>query len=475
MIKKQLYALLIALLAINAPLFSQDDALPETDPSIVQRLEEWQDLKFGFMMHWGPYCQWNIVESWSICPEDEDWIGRKSPNYYDYLQRYEKLPETFNPAGFNPERWADAAWNAGMRYMVFTTKHHDGFCMFDTKHTDYKITGTDCAFASNPRANITGELFNAFREKGFWTGAYFSKPDWHSDDYWSPRWPAADRNVNYNPKRHPEMWQRFCDFTYNQIEELMRDYGKIDILWLDGGWVRPAWSLTEESRPWIGCREFIQDIDMPRIAEMARGYHPNLLVVDRSVHGKYENYQTPEQKVPETTLDYPWETCMSMATSWSYVETDTYKSTNQLIHLLVDIVAKGGNFLLNVGPSPEGTLHETAYMRLQEIGDWMNVNSQAIYASRPVAPYKHNNVCFTQLKDGTLYAIYLADEHEMQMPAAISIPNSFNRNIKSAQLLGSGKRYSVKKEGGAYKIVIPKSQRGELPCNHAWVFNLGKK
>lgn len=469
--------ILSAIFSLCFALFSQEEHLPETDPAIVQRIDAWQDLKFGFMMHWGPYSQWSVVESWSICPEDEEWCtnDRKGEDYYSYLQRYEKLPTTFNPTQFDPEKWAAATWNAGMRYMVFTTKHHDGFCMFDSRETDYKITGKGCAFSENPKANIAKEIFDAFREKGFWTGAYFSKPDWHSDYYWSPRWTAANRNVNYDPKKYPDLWQNFCDFTYRQIEELMTDYGKIDILWLDGGWVRPEWSLNEETRSWIGCRRFIQDIDMPKIADMARRHHPELLIVDRTVHGKYENYQTPEQKVPDKTLDYPWETCMSMANSWSYVENDTYKTTNQLIHLLVDIVAKGGNFLLNVGPSPEGTWHDAAYERLSEIGDWMKINDKAIYASRPIAPYKSEKVCFTQLKDGRLFALYLADEKEEKMPATIEIPDSFGRKITSATLLGANKKLTVKKEGDHYHIVIPKSLRDNPPCRHAWTFDLGKK
>ncbi|MDR0364748.1 MAG: alpha-L-fucosidase [Bacteroidales bacterium] len=474
---REIFLSLLILLCANIALYAQQDAFPENDPAIVQRIDEWRDLKFGFMMHWGPYSQWNIVESWSICPEDEEWCvqDRKGEDYYSYLQRYEKLPERFNPTRFDPEKWAEAAWNAGMRYMVFTTKHHDGFCMFDTEETEYKITGKDCAFAQNEKANIAKEIFNAFREKGFWTGAYFSKPDWHSEYYWSPIWTAADRNVNYDPQKYPNLWQKFCDFTYNQIEELMTGYGKMDILWLDGGWVRPEWSLDEETRPWIGCRGFIQDIDMPKIAKMARSRQPGLLVVDRTVHGKYENYQTPEQKVPDNVLDFPWETCMSMATSWSYVEKDQYKSTNQLIHLLIDIVAKGGNFLLNVGPSPEGTLHDEAFARMEEIGKWMNINGKSIYNSRPVAPYKSQNVCFTQLKEGNIFAIYLADEMETKMPEYIEIPDQFDRKIKSATLLGSNKKLSVVKVGENYRIAVPEALRNAPPCEHAWVFDLGKK
>ena len=135
---------------------------PEKDPLVRKKIDKWQDLKFGLLMHWGPYSQWGVVESWSIC--SEDWIHRKSDNYEEYKRRYEKLKNTFNPIKFNPEKWAKAAKKAGMKYVIFTTKHHDGFCMFDTKYTNYKITDKDCPFHTNPRANITKEIFNAFRK-----------------------------------------------------------------------------------------------------------------------------------------------------------------------------------------------------------------------------------------------------------------------------------------------------------------------
>jgi alpha-L-fucosidase len=119
-----------------------------------------------------------------------------------------------------------------MKYVIFTTKHHDGFCMYDSKYTDYKITGSESLFAQNPKSNIAFEVFEAFRKTGMRTGVYFSKPDWHNDDYWWPYFPVFDRNVNYDPSKYPERWERFRKFVFNQIEELMGNYGKIDILWL---------------------------------------------------------------------------------------------------------------------------------------------------------------------------------------------------------------------------------------------------
>ena len=266
----------------------------EQDPAVQAKLEQWQDLKFGFFVHWGPYSQKGYCESWTICSEDVDWIQRDTMISYDeYYRNYVGLKKTFNPVKFNPEYWADLAKEAGMKYFVFTTKHHDGFCMWDTKETDYKITSSECPYHTAPHPDILKELFGAFQKRDFMIGAYFSKPDWNNPYYWSDRWQHGDRNVNYKIKNHPWMWEKFCDFTYNQIKELMTGYGKVDIIWLDGGWVAP------ENRN--------QDIKMDRIVEMAREHQPGLIVVDRWVGGKYENYRTPEQKIPEKPWNYPWE------------------------------------------------------------------------------------------------------------------------------------------------------------------------
>ena len=402
------------LLSIILAFFSskaQSDSKPETDTVILNRIEQWQDLKFGFMAHWGMYSQWGVVESWSIC--NEPWINRNGADYYEYKKEYQALNKTFNPKHFDATQWAKAAKEAGMKYMVFTTKHHDGFCMFDSKQTDYSVAGTDCPYHTASQPDITKDIVDAFRSEGMWIGLYFSKPDWHNDDYWAHEWATPDRNVNYDIASHPQRWENFKQFTYNQIYELTHNYGDIDILWLDGGWVRPEWSLNDETREWLGCYQRIQDIDMPRIAAMARKDNPDLIIVDLSVGGKYENYRTPEQQVPDSLLSYPWETCMSMGDSWSYVENDNYKSTRKLIHTLIDIVAKGGNYLLNIGPDADGKLPETAIQRMKEIGEWLKKNGYAIYGTRPLYPYAKGNIRYTQSKDGKhKYEITLLDDGE---------------------------------------------------------------
>ncbi|HEY6952961.1 MAG TPA: alpha-L-fucosidase [Bacteroidota bacterium] len=455
--------LLLILLPGSRSLLSaqvRTDSLKEADPAVLQKLEWFQDLKFGLMMHWGPYSQWGVVESWSICSEDEPWCQRTMQNYVEYCEAYEQLKDTFNPAKFNPDQWADAARYAGMKYVVFTTKHHDGFCMFDTRQTDYSITDSGCAFHANPRANITKEIFHAFRKDGFGIGAYFSKPDWHSPYYWDPYWAHADRNVNYSIEKHPDIWKKFVQFTYNQIQELMTGYGPIDILWLDGGWVNPA--------------NRNQDIDMPAIARMARSKQPGLIIVDRDVGGKYENYKTPEQQVPDRPLRYVWETCMTMGNSWSYTPDDNYKTTSQLVHLLVDIVAKGGNFLLNIGPTPEGDLPPVALKRLQEIGDWMKVNGDAIYSTRPVVPYAKDNLRFTKTEHGSVNAIYLSADSENVMPAEIHLDFLVPSENSNVYLRGYPSPLKWERFGFGVTIIVPEVARKNPPCKFAWTFVIDK-
>jgi len=433
----------------------------ETDPLVLKKLEWFQDQKFGFFMHWGIYSQWGCIESWPLVEVDKwartddlkPWIERRK-DFARFFRDYRVLNTTFNPQRFDPDKWAAIAKAAGTKYVVFTTKHHDGFCMFDTRQTDYRTTHASCPFHTNPKADAVKAVFDAFRKEGFGIGVYFSKSDWRHPDYWSPDRPHKDRNVNYDTRREPEKWRRFVRFTHAQIEELMTNYGPADILWLDGGQVRPP----------------EQDIDMPRLAAMARRRQPGLIVVDRTVTGRYENYRTPEQEVPDKTLPYVWESCLTMGDQWSHKPDDKYKSTHKLVHLLVDIVAKGGNFLLNVGPTADGELPAEAVQRLQEIGAWLKVNGEAIYGTRAIAPYKEGRTCLTQ-KSGKVYLIYLADKAEEGLPAEIKVKAL--RRASAVRMLGTDARltWAADPQQGL-TIRISDAVRAALPCRHAWAFEV---
>jgi alpha-L-fucosidase len=452
---------------------AQDEGayVPETDPLALKKLAQWQDWKFGLLTHWGPYSQWGIVESWSICSEDVPWCKRPPGiRYDDYKKQYEQLPTTFNPQQFDPQRWAAAAKDAGVKYVVFTTKHHDGFAMFDTHVSDYRVTAPNVPFHTDPRANIAKQVFSEFRKQGFGVGAYFSKPDWHHPDYWAPEWATPDRNVNYDTRKYPQRWQRFVDYTHAQIGELTTEYGPLDILWLDGGWVNPRShpdALVGSSHvPWP------QDIDMPGIAALARKNQPGILIVDRSVGGRWENYRTPEQQIPAAPLPYPWETCMTLGDSWSFAPNDNYKPARQVVHMLIDVVAKGGNYLLNVGPDANGELPAEALSRLREIGAWMKTNGEAIYATHPIAPYQDGKLRYTALRDGSIYAIYLLDDNET-VPAKITLRGIAPAPRAQVRVLGGARTNLVwNREGETNVIEIPPQERERLAGAYAFAVRL---
>ncbi|WDF80591.1 alpha-L-fucosidase [Mucilaginibacter sp. KACC 22773] len=453
---------------------SKDYVVP--DDSLVQKnLHKWQGLKFGLFMHWGTYSQWGVVESWSICPEDEGWTQRRGPygaDYNGYKKAYENLQTTFNPTKFNPEKWVTAAKYAGMKYVVFTTKHHDGFSMFDTKQTDYKVTSTKTPFSTNPRSNVVKEVFSAFSKENFMIGAYFSKPDWNTEYYWWPYFPPKDRNVNYDPAKYPDRWQKFKDFTFNQIQELMTGYGKVDILWLDGGWVRPK-NTIDPAVDWQRTIPYDQDIDMAKIAKAARIKQPGLIVVDRTVAGQYENYTTPEQQVPDVPLDHPWESCITMGNSWSYVPGDHYKSANEIVTLLVKIVSRGGNLLMNIGPGPDGDWDPAAYSRLKQIGDWMKINGEGIYSSMAIAPYSEGNTYYTKAGN-SVYAFILApkDQDEVVLPAKIALHLTGKSKVKKISLLGVNAKVKYTLNEGVANITIPSSLQTQSGLKQAAVFKI---
>lgn len=463
---------ILSIILIPFNVVSQSDYVYPKDTLVQKNLEKWQDLKFGLIMHWGLYSQIGVVESWGLCSEDQPFQDRNGMNYTDYKDMYFGLIKKFNPQKFDPDKWADAAYRAGMKYVIFTTKHHDGFCMFDTKQTNFKVTDSICPFHTNPKANVAKYVFESFRNRGFMVGAYFSKPDWHSSLYWTPLLATPNRNCNYDVRKYPDRWNAFQNYTYNQIDELTSEYGKIDILWLDGGWIRPDSTINDEVRSWgYDIPKWEQDINMPRIAAMVRKNQPGILIVDRTVHGPYEDYRTPEQSVPETALPYPFESNMTMTQNWGFVFNPEYKSTQTIINTLIDIVSKGGNLLLNVAPTPDGEFEDVALDRLSEIGNWMKINGEAIYSTRKWSTFNDgNNVRFTQSKDGRYLYVFVFDWSENTLKL-----NSVNY-VKgmSSILLGSKSKIRIGNSNGKLVLYFPKELQNinKRPTRYASVFRV---
>lgn len=415
-----------------------EDYVWPTDPQVLTKLKHWQDQKFGVLMHWGLYSVPGIVESWSIC--SEDWIVReRKPTYEEDKAWYWSQKDSLNPVNFDPSKWADVMKKAGMKYMIFTTKHHDGFCMFDTKYTDFSIAHGP--FGKDPRHNIAKEVFNAYRNKGFMIGCYFSKPDWHCKWFWNPYYATPNRRINYKKQQHPDWWQNYRKFTQNQLNELTTDYGNIDILWLDGGWITG------------------DEIGLDTILVDARKRNPGMISVDRTIRGKNENYQTPEQGIPAKQLDIPWESCITLSHAWGWTPNAKFKSPNKVIGILSEIVAKGGCLALGVGPKADGTLQPEVVKNLLQIGNWLNKNGQAIYSTVNAAHYNDGKVWFTADKNGkTLYAIYALEDGE-KTPKTITWTE--NKPKGKLVLLQNGKSVKYTVKGNQVTVTLPSGLKNE--------------
>ncbi|SFB37467.1 alpha-L-fucosidase [Algoriphagus aquimarinus] len=438
-----------------------------TDPKVAEKLEQWRDQKFGILIHWGIYAVPGIVESWSI--NNEVWINRKdtTQSYEDYKKWYFGLSEKFNPQGFDPDQWADAADKAGMKYVVFTTKHHDGFNMFDTQFTDYKISNGP--FASNPKADVAKYVFDAFRKKDMMIGAYYSKPDWHSQYYWWDYRSTPDRNVNYDIRKNPWRWNQYVQFTHNQLNEITSNYGNIDILWLDGGWVRPKSTINDEVLSWgAPIPDFDQEINMPKVAETVRANQEGILIVDRTVHGPFENYRTPEQGIPAEMSSDPWESCITLGGAWGYVPNDKFKPSRKVIHLLIEIVAKGGNLLLGVGPTADGIFLPEQVSRLEEIGQWLEVNGAGIYDTRAIENFQDGKLYFTQGKAKEMYALMPLAENE-KLEETISWTLNPPKKGSKIRILGENNSLNWKTVDGKIVVSLPKNLQDKLSNTSAIV------
>ena len=373
-----------------------------TDPLIQQRLEWFQDQKLALMMHFGVYSELGCVESWPLSDDDADWARgfvdwESDPDVF--RQQYADLKKSFNPICIRPELWADIAARNGFKYLIFTTKHHDGFCLFDTQYTDYKSTSLECPFHTHKHANIVKDVFDAFRARGLGIAAYFSKPDWHCPWYWAEGMEKPVgywRNPTYVPAEHPELWNKFVEFTHNQMMELVRDYGPIDILWLDGGQVGPQNG---------------QDIRLSEFMKKARQIKPDLLVADRTIGGENENYITPESSIPSVAIHVPWESCIPAGGGYGYGFDPQFRSPRQLVNMLIDVVCRGGNLALNVAPQPNGKLPRGGIRALDGLGAWLRANGEAIYGTRMADPNECESVAFTK-KGDVHYALLRLPEGE---------------------------------------------------------------
>lgn len=413
---------------------------------LQERLEWFKDQKLALMVHFGIYCNLGIVASWALndIPRDFfdeiDWTDDSKL----FKEQYVNLNRSFNPIRYNADEWADMASKCGFKYLIFTTKHHDGFCLWDTKYTDYKVTNPDCPYSLQKNSDIIKNTFDAFRNKNLGIAAYFSKADWHSEYYWNKDFlvdKPYSQGPSYDTSKYPEIWDNFRQFTKNQILELCSDYGKLDVMWLDAGWVR---------------KEEGQDLNLEDIIGEARKKQPWLLAVDRTVGGKFENYITPEQCIPDKALDIPWESCISLGVDFGYRFGDNYKSAREVICRFIEIVAKGGNLALNISPQPDGRIPVEIAPILDELGNFINTYSEAIFSTRICEPYFVNNIGFTQ-KNGDVYAICLYKDENEKVKPQITLP--YKEKVSKIELLDTLEEVTFTQTDDKFVVDLPDSKQ----------------
>ncbi len=421
---------------------------PKEAKTLVQ-IEHFKDLKLGFMTHLGLYNQIGFIESWALSDEEQrnnwsqwgiDWTDRRT-----FKKQYYNLNKSFNPMRLEPDRWAQFAQRNGFKYALLPTKHHDGFCLWDTKETDYKVTASNVPFASNKYADIFGSLCRAFQRYGIETGAYFSKSDWYDKRYWPDEFKlgTTHKHIGYDPQKNQQLFQQFREFTKAQMIEIVSNYAPIDILWLDGAQVG---------------RLYNQDIDIDEIRQCLLAINPNLLVVDRMNPGVSENYLTPEQTIPDTHLNVPWESCISLGSGFAYGFDDKYKSAKQITATFVEILCKGGNLALNIAPQGDGRLPAKAIANVEQFGMWVTKHQKAIYSTRPIAPYWQQNCGTVRTKAGQKYLFVLPNHELLITPKYVYI--KIDINLK--RVLYYDEPVVVTKFADSYRLTMPKSQVDSL-------------
>ncbi|HZS04359.1 MAG TPA: alpha-L-fucosidase [Blastocatellia bacterium] len=369
---------------------------PDEDADRTRRMKWWHEAKFGMFIHWGLY---------SVLGRHE-WVMEMEGIP---VSEYEPLARQFKPKPNAAREWAKLAKQAGMKYMVMTTKHHEGFCLFDTKTTNY------CAPKQGPGRDLVKEYVEAVRAEGLRVGFYYSLMDWHHPDGARCEKDEAAR-------------KRFVEYIHTQIRELMSNYGKIDVLWYDVPW-------PLDTKGW----------ESERMNKMVFELQPDIIVNNRNDPKKQMgDFSTPEQRIEAAEAGRAWEACMTMNDSWGYHRADdNWKTPKQVIRNLITCAHDGGNYLINIGPKPDGSVPEESVRILTTVGQWMDKNGQALYGADRCQPSRSRYASFSR-RGNTLYM------HVHFWPGDTVALAGLMTKVKSASLLSTGQK--VKFEQDTYRV-----------------------
>lgn len=428
---------LLAGIFIFAAAVNAQDFTKETKAEHDKRMEWWRKARFGLFIHWGLYSI--PAGAWGGKTNYAEWIRNQAEIPIDI---YDKFVSQFNPVKFNADRWVRMAKNAGMKYIVITSKHHDGFCLFDSRFTDFDIMSTPF------KRDILKELSHACKKEGIKLCFYYSIMDWHHPDY-LPR-----RGWETNRSTEDADFDRYVRYMKNQLQELLTNYGNIGVLWFDGEW----------ENTWNDKRGF-------DLYNYVRNIQPNIIINNRVGAGRSGmegftegegfagDFGTPEQQIPSTGLPgFDWESCMTMNDHWGYNKNDkNYKSTKEILRMVADIASKGGNYLLNVGPTSQGLFPTESIERLENIGKWIKVNGESIYGTS-ASPFKTLDWgrCTQKMINGNT-RLYL---HIFNWPqnGKLTVPGLYNKPIHAYLLADkNASPLSYQKNEDAIVIDIPPS------------------
>jgi alpha-L-fucosidase len=433
-------------IAIIALLCTANFSFSQTRNSKDEKMEWWREARFGMFIHWGVYAQMaGVYRGHQQARGGAEWIMNrmKVP-----VAEYKAVARQFNPTKYNPDEWVRMAKDAGMKYIIITAKHHDGFALFDSKASDWDITD-----ATPYGKDLLKPLAEACKKHGIKLGFYYSQAqDWGNAGGSVARKVMAEGWLNpdsakidaytqqhkghWDPAQETATFAQYIDrVAVPQVKEILSNYGEISVLW----WDTPT-NMTDEAA--LKLQEVLK-------------LQPNIITNDRLKRPNFPgDTRTPEQKIPAQGDGSDWETCMTMNGTWGFRTSDqNWKSTETLIRNLVDIASKGGNYLLNVGPKPDGTFPQESIDRLKAVGDWMKVNSEAIYATKanPLTPVSWGRITTKADEDNT--NLYLS-VFEWPKDGKLVVPG-LNNKIKTARLLANGKKLKTKKTVDGTEIMLP--------------------